>query len=191
LWLLMLQYFCSNFTFFFCLSWLFPYLKKTYQLDAVTAGWYASAPFVAGAFGNIGAGWLVDSIYSRGHWQSSRQIPAMIGFALAAGGLVASVFMDTPRGSVGWLSVAVFGADMTLSPSWATCVDIGRAHAGAVSGTMNMAGNLGSFFTALAFPYLLLWTGSHVTFFYVAAGLNVIAIGLWLLMKPDRSLEEA
>ena len=30
MWLAMTQYFCSNFTFFFMLSWLFPYLKKTY-----------------------------------------------------------------------------------------------------------------------------------------------------------------
>ena len=57
------------------------------------------------------------------------------------------------------LTVAVFGTDMTVSASWAACVDIGREHAGAVSGTMNMAGNLGSFVTALAFPYLLAWTG--------------------------------
>ena len=40
---------------------------------------------------------------------------------------------------------------------------------GTVSGTMNMAGNLGSFVTALAFPYLLKWTGTHNTFFYVGA----------------------
>ena len=58
------------------------------------------------------------------------------------------------------LTVAMFGADMTLPPSWAFCIDIGRAHAGAVSGTMNMAGNIGSFVTSLAFPYLLAMTGS-------------------------------
>jgi len=51
-----------------------------------------------------------------------------------------------------FLSLAIFGADMTLSPSWALCIDIGKKNAGAVSGTMNMAGNLGSFLTALAFP---------------------------------------
>ncbi len=190
LWLLMLQYFASNFTFFFCLTWLFPHLKKTYELESVTAGWYAAAPFVAGALGNVCAGWLVDGIYRLGHWKLSRQFPAMVGFALAAIGLVASVFMDTPLGSVAWLSVAVFGADMTLSPSWAVCVDIGRNNAGAVSGTMNMAGNLGSFITALAFPYLLAWTGSHGTFFYVAAGLNVLAIVLWAGVNPDRPLGE-
>jgi ACS family glucarate transporter-like MFS transporter len=191
LWLLMLQYFASNFTFFFCLSWLFPYLKKTYHLDAVSAGWYASAPFVCGALGNICAGWLVDRIYRSGRWKQSRLVPSVLGFALAAGGLIASLHMDTAAEAVAWLSVAIFGADMTLSPSWAVCVDIGRDHAGAVSGTMNMAGNLGSFITSLAFPYLLVWTGSHETFFYVAAGLNVLAIGLWCQVQPDRPLAEA
>ena len=75
---------------------------------------------------------------------------------------------------------------MTLSPSWSYCIDIGRSHAGAVSGTMNMAGNIGSFVTGLAFPYLLAWTGSPDLFFYVGAGLNVLAIFVWLWVKPDR-----
>jgi len=54
---------------------------------------------------------------------------------------------------------------------------------------MNMAGNLGSFLTALAFPYLLAWTGSHVAFFYVAAALCLLAIGLWAGVRPQRPLE--
>ena len=37
---------------------------------------------------------------------------------------------------------------------------------------------------------LLAWTGTHLTFFYVAAGLNVLAVGLWLGVKPDRPLNE-
>jgi ACS family glucarate transporter-like MFS transporter len=189
LWLLMLQYFSSNFTFFFCLTWLFPYLKKTYHLDSVTAGWYASAPFVAGALGNVCAGWAVDRIYRQGRWRHSRLIPAVLGFVLAAVGLVASASMDTADGAILWLSVAIFGADMTLSPSWAVCVDIGRHHAGAVSGTMNMAGNLGSFVTALAFPYLLEWTGNVSVFFFTGAALNLLAVGAWLFIHPDRPLE--
>jgi ACS family glucarate transporter-like MFS transporter len=143
---------------------------------------------VGGALGHLCAGWLVDRIYRGGRWRLSRQVPAVLGFALAVAGLIVSVFMDSAGGMVLWLSVAIFGADMTISPSWAACVDVGRHHAGAVSGTMNMAGNLGSFVTALAFPYLMVWTGTHVTFFYVAAGLNVLAIGLWLRVKPDRPL---
>jgi ACS family glucarate transporter-like MFS transporter len=54
---------------------------------------------------------------------------------------------------------------------------------------MNMAGNLGSFVTSLAFPYLLSWTGTHTVFFYVAAALNGLAIVLWFFVRPEQPLE--
>ncbi len=90
-----------------------------------------------------------------------------------------------------WLSLAVFGADMTLSPSWSVCIDIGGKRSGLVSGTMNMAGNIGSFVTSLAFPYLTGWTGTHVPFFYVAATLSAAAIVMWLFVDPRRPLESS
>ena len=188
MWLLMAQYFASNFTFFFCLSWMFPHLKKTYSLDAVTAAWYSAVPFLCGALGNVVAGAMVDRIYRQGRWTQSRTLPAVIGFVLAAGGMVASSFAESIGPAVICLAIAVFGADMTLAPSWAVCVDIGRRYAGTVSGTMNMAGNLGSFVTSLAFAYLLAWTGTHHVFFYVAAGLNLLAAALWLLIQPQQPL---
>jgi ACS family glucarate transporter-like MFS transporter len=188
MWLAMIQYFCSNFTFFFCLTWLFPYLKSKFQLDSVGAGFYAAAPLIFGAGGNWISGWLVDKIYKQHHWNLSRQIPAILGFTLAAVGLLGSIYMENVLGAVLFLSLAIFGADMTLSPSWAFCIDIGKTSAGAVSGTMNMAGNLGSFVTALAFPYLHAWTGSVVTFFFIGAILNVVAIFLWMRMRCEQSL---
>lgn len=182
------QYFSSNFTFFFALTWLFPYLKETYSLNTMDAGWYSIAPFIAGACGNWIAGAAVDRIYAGGNWNGSRRIPAMIGFFLAAIGLIGSVFMTTPLTAVIMLSIAILGADMTLSPSWALCVDIGKKNSGMASGTMNMAGNVGSFLTALAFPYLMAWTGTVNTFFYVAAFFNIIAMYLWSQSKADQGL---
>lgn len=182
------QYFCSNFTFFFALTWLFPHLKATYNLNTMDAGWYAIAPFIAGAFGNWVSGALVDRIYAGGNWNRSRRLPAMIGFGLAAVGMIGSVYMTTPLTAVIFLSIGIFGADMTLSPSWALCVDIGKKSAGAASGTMNMAGNIGSFLTALAFPYLAAWTGSVDYFFYIAALLNILAMYLWSKVKADQGL---
>jgi ACS family glucarate transporter-like MFS transporter len=190
LWLAMGQYFCSNFTFFFCLTWLPPYIKEKYALDPLQAGLYASLPLIGGGLGNIFAGWLVDRIFRAGKWTASRRLPAVSGFLLAAVGLVVNRQVNTPGLEVGCLALAIFGADMTLPPSWSLCVDIGRQHSGAVSGTMNMAGNLGSFLTALAFPYLLQWTGGPTAFFFVGATLNLLAVGLWSLTRPDRKLEE-
>jgi ACS family glucarate transporter-like MFS transporter len=182
------QYFAGNFTFFFCLTWLFPYVQKTYSLSYTQAGFYAMIPLLCGAAGNIVSGVIVDTLFRAGRPRASRRVPAMIGFALASVGLLLSVDQAQVGGAVFWLSVAIFGADMTLSPSWSFCIDIGGRHAGKVSGTMNMAGNLGSALVAIAFPYLLAWTGGVATFFYLGAALNVIAIVLWALADPARKL---
>jgi MFS transporter, ACS family, glucarate transporter len=120
----------------------------------------------------------------------SRRAPAMLGFTLAAIGLLGSFTTNAPWSAIAWFSLAVFGADMTLAPSWSVCIDIGRVHSGVVSGTMNMAGNLGSFLTALAFPYLAAWTRGNDPFFYTAAALNMSAIALWLFIDPRITLEE-
>ena len=189
-WLLMAQYFCSNFTFFFCLTWLLPYLKNRYSLPTVEAAFYAAIPPLAGAFGHWTAGGVIDAIYRRNHWAASRRVPAMVGFALAVIGLLVSMQMDTVLSTVLWLAVAVYGADMTIAPSWTVCIDIARKNSGAVSGTMNMAGNLGSFITSLAFPYLLAWTGTPMAFFYVGAALNALAIVAWLFTRPQLKLED-
>lgn len=188
MWIAMGQYFASNFTFFFCLTWLFPYLQRTYGLQATQAGLLSSAPLIGGALGNWVGGSVVDLLYRQGRWRLSRQLPAVVGFLLAAAGLLGSLVADQMYAKVLLLAIAVFGADMTLPPSWAFCIDIGRQHAGTVSGTMNMAGNVGSFVTSLAFPYLLIWTGSPSPFFVVGATLNAGAAVLWIAARPDRPI---
>ncbi len=186
--LAMIQYVGSNFIFFFMLTWLFPYIKGKYNLDLVATGFYAMLPLLAGAVGNWVSGYMVDAIYKKGKWKLSRQLPAIIGFCLVVIGILSSLYMETAFGAVLCLSVAVFGADMTLSPSWSFCMDIGKENSGKVSGMMNMAGNLGSFSTALAFPYLMAWTGSNKPFFFVAASLGVIAIFCWLFMDSAKEI---
>ncbi|MCA9128969.1 MAG: MFS transporter [Planctomycetales bacterium] len=189
IWALCAQYFASNFTFFFCLTWYFPQLKTQYALTGLQASLYAAMPLACGALGNWLSGWWVDRLYQANRWRLSRRLPASIGFVLAATGILGSMHAATPLSSSLWFSMAILGADMTLSPSWSTCIDIGRSNAGVVSGTMNMAGNIGSFVTALAFPYLLVWTGSSQPFFYIAAGLNVLAVIGWCLVDPTRPLD--
>lgn len=188
MWLAMLQYFCSNFTFFFALTWLYPHIKDKFHLEAVAAGWYAALPLLAGAAGNWLSGWWMDRIYKKGTYRKSRWLPAVTGFALSAVGLIISSFMNDINAAVLFLSLAILGADMTLPPSWAFCADIGKQQAGAVSGNMNMAGNLGAFITSLAFPYLLSWAGSPSVFFYLAAAFNILAVFLWLQMNPLKKI---
>lgn len=182
------QYIGSNFIFFFTLTWLFPYIKVKYNLEALDAGYYASIPLLAGALGNWISGYMVDAIYKKGNRKLSRRTPAVIGFVFVFIGILLSLQMETVMGAIICISFAILGADMTLSPSWTFCIDIGKENAGKVSGMMNMAGNIGSFLTALAFPYLQKWTGSNDTFFYVAASLALVSIVCWFNMDPEKAV---
>jgi ACS family glucarate transporter-like MFS transporter len=51
-----------------------------------------------------------------------------------------------------------------------------------------MSGKIGSFVTSLAFPYLLKWTGNPNLL--VGAALNVLAALVWLVVRPERKIEE-
>ncbi len=180
----MIQYFASNFTFFVGLSWMLPFLKEHYRLPAAEAAGYAMVPLLFAASAQWISGFLVDRLY-QSPWRAwSRRLPAMLGFACAVAGLLAAPFMQTPADAVVCFTLAVFGTDLTISPSWAYCMDLGGKNSGAVSGSMNMAGNIGSFVSANAFPWLYRLTGGPAAYFQTAALLNAVRLLCWIWMKP-------
>ena len=184
--LAMVQYFASNVTFFISLTWLPSYLKNQWPDDPRAVYWSA-APLVFAAFANWIAGTMVTQLFKRGFHVGSRRATAIVGFSLGVLGLALATQTDNLYLFVLWFSLATFGVDMTLSPSWAFCNDIGGANSGAVSGSMNMVGNIGAALSAIAFPLLQNeQTGSANTFFVLAASLNIVAIGAWCFMNPNR-----
>lgn len=191
--LICFQYFCSNFLFYLTLTYLFPLLKadlgKTGLYSDTQIGFLSAMPLVGGAVGNWVSGYLIDSIYKTGNWPLSRRLPAIIGFGLAIAGTWMFLQTEAVLPKMAWFTLAILGADMTLSPSWSTCIDIGKTHAGLISGTMNMIGNLGAFLSPLSFHYLMQWTGSHQAFFFVTMGLNFLAILAWLAIDPRRPIQ--
>ncbi len=184
--LAMVRYFASNVTFFICLTWLPSYLKNQWPDDPRAVYWSAT-PLIFAAFANWVAGTMVTRLFQRGMPVGSRRITAIVGFALGAAGLLLATQTESLYLFVLLFSLATFGVDMTLSPSWAFCNDIGGANSGAVSGSMNMVGNVGAALSAIVFPLLQnAQTGSANTFFVLAAGLNLIAVVAWCFMNPNR-----
>jgi ACS family glucarate transporter-like MFS transporter len=81
--------------------------------------------------------------------------------------------------------------DLTLSPSWTACMDLAGEHTGTLTGAMNMAGNIGSFVSSIAFPYLLRATSSARSYFWIAAVVNLFAIVCWLRVRPAAYVTKA
>ena len=190
--LAMFQYFAHNVTFFICYTWLLPYLESQWGYQAI---FYAPLPRLPGPWPTgcpgasspastaTGTTWL-----SPGYRPSSATCWPRWGWS-----------WPPETGNVGWFivffSVAIFGIDMILSPSWAFCMDIGGDKSGAVSASMNMVGNIGAALSAVLFPFFAAHitlpffaetTGTGNSFFAFAAALNVGAIACWLFMDPNR-----
>lgn len=188
--LAMLQYFASNVTFFISLTWLPSYLKNQWP-DDPKAIYFSATPLIFAAFANWIAGSMVTGLFKKGYHVGSRRITAIFGFALGVIGLLLATRTDNLYWFVFCFSLATFGVDMTLSPSWAFCNDIGGTNSGAVSGSMNMVGNIGAALSAIIFPILLNEeTGSANTFFLLAAGLNFVAVVTWCFMNPNQTSDK-
>ena len=183
--IILFQYFASQFTFFICFSWLLPYLETHYGLTGAVAGLYAAIPLLCGAVANWISGTTVDAMYRKGHWKRSRRLPAMCGFGLACVALLAAAFVPSLVGFVLLFALATFGVDLTLSPSWTVCADIGGRHVGALSGAMNMMGSLSSFGSAILFPGLFALTGDIKVYFYLAAFLDLVAMSCWAFVLQE------
>ncbi|HWB87510.1 MAG TPA: MFS transporter [Bryobacteraceae bacterium] len=192
--LAMAQYFASNFTFFICISWMHPYLMSWYHLSSEVAAWYSTIVLLIGATAQWITGFLVDRLYRSRCREFSRSVPAIIGFLIAAAGLIAIGFTRAPWAGAACFALATFGVEMTISPSWSFCIDLGKKKSGSVSGAMNMVGNLGSFVSASLFPLMYQSTGDAKSYFLLAAALNVAAATVWLAMRAgqkDLAIEES
>jgi ACS family glucarate transporter-like MFS transporter len=196
--LAMMQYAASNITFFISITWLQGYIKDTWGDDLA---WAASIPLLAGAVALWMSGYLVTRLHKLGYHTLSRRLPAMAGYTIGAIGLLLTsqtVSSESVWPFITCFTIAIFGVEMTLSPSWAFCMDIGGTRSGAVSAAMNMIGNMGAAVSAVLFPYFVEYItlpyiaeapGTPAAFFVFAAGVNVAAVIAWIFMNPRRKLK--
>ncbi len=188
-WLILSMYFFYAWASWFFFSW-FPTFMELGRGFAKSELTYAIAvPFLMSMIGNIAGGYLSTRLSKRYGLKSGRRL-------LGAGSLFASaVFMFLAAFIPGKLQVFVFMSlcfgviDLMLPSAWAICIDVGKKYAGAISGAMNTAGNLGGFVCATVFGYLVSSTGNYNFPLFIIAGMLVVSSILFLRIDPTKSLE--
>lgn len=191
------QYFASGVTYFISLSWLFPYMKSQWGEGATI---YTPIPLLAGMVAHWTSGASITYIYHKGYPIASRRTPAMVGFLMGALGLILCTQIKdlSASGFIACFSIAIFGVELTIAPSWTFCMDIGGNNSGTVSGAMNMVGNIGSatsavifplFVSSITIPFIAEKTGTANSFFIFAAALNIIAFFFWMFINPGKKFD--
>src|SRR5439155_27271137 len=86
------------------------------------------------------------------------------------------------------LALALGSVDLALSACWAVCLDIGRDHAGVVTGCMNTFSNLGGVITPLVVAYAVDRWQSWTFPFYVTAVVYAAGALIWLTIDPNQPI---
>jgi len=154
LWAIMAMYFTYCWGSFFFLSWLHTYLVKGrgFTMQGLM---FSTLPFILGAMANLSGGWASDRLVQKFGLKTGRRAVAMLGLGSAAIFTVATILSPDKYVALIFLALSYAGSDFMLPSAWAVCLDIGKKYAGAVTGTMNTAGQIGSFLSSVAFGYFV------------------------------------
>jgi len=183
---LVLQYFCFSYVWYFYITWLPTYLREGRGQSAERAAALAVLPLLFGGFGSLTAG------------LSSRRVPRR---AIAFGGFLATALLlfactriheVVPAMVV--MGLASFASDLTMPISWDTCVEIGGAYTATVAAAMNMLGNLGGFVAPVVGGVILQRVGTGLggwnLLIYSMVGASAVSAACWLYLDPESTARE-
>jgi MFS transporter, ACS family, glucarate transporter len=189
-WLLLAMYFFYAWGSWFFFSWFPTFMELGRGFSKRELTYVVAVPFLMSMIGNIAGGMLSDKFSIKYGLKTGRRL-------LGVGALaVSSVFMFLAGFIPGKIQVFVFLSlcfgviDLMLPSAWAICTDIGKRYAGAVSGAMNTAGNIGGFLCASVFGYVVDASGNYNMPLYVIAGMLLISAFLFLRLDPSKPLTE-
>ena len=181
------MYLAAIYGWYFYLTWLPTYLKEARGFDLARAGTLSSLPLLGIAAGVWGGGFVSDGL-ARRYGSRARRVPGVVGFPVAA---LATLGAATTSSSdmAAWLLTAAagFGA-MGVAPAWAVCLEIGGAHAGVISGAMNMFGNLGGTLCPILVGMCVKRFSSWSLALETVAAFYLVAALLWLLVDPREKI---
>jgi MFS family permease len=173
---------------YFYLSWLQTYLVKGRGMSENEMKNFSSLPFLVGLCGNLLGGFVSDHLAEKHGLKVGRRVVGSVGLALSAACMLAASMTPDRFVTVGLLALGYGAMDCMLPVSWAVCLDVGKKYAGAVSGSMNMAGQLGSFLSSLVFGYLVEYTGSYDLPLQIFSVFLIVSAYLFTRIDPTEEI---
>jgi MFS transporter, ACS family, glucarate transporter len=177
------SYFCYGYEAYIFFSWFFIYLNSARGLDLKQSSYYTVLPFLAMAVASPLGGWISDRMVRRFGKRTGRCYFAAAAIGFSAAFLALGTQAATPQLASVVLAGGAGALYLSQSCFWSMSADIGKTSAGAVSGVMNMGGQMGGAITASMTPALAGHFG-WTTPFLVAAGLTAAGALAWLPVKP-------
>jgi MFS family permease len=187
-WTILLMYHTYCWGSYFYLSWLHTYLQKGRGFTENEMKIWSTLPFLFGATANLVGGSLSDVLSRKYGLKIGRRVVGVAGLALSAVFLMTTALTEDRMVAVACLALGYGSMDAMLPVAWAVCLDVGRKYAGAVTGSMNMAGQVGSFVSSVAFGYMVGYFGNYNTPLIPLAAMLVVSSLLFWKIDPTEQL---
>jgi ACS family glucarate transporter-like MFS transporter len=168
----------------FFVTWFPTYLMESRRFSLQRAGFFAGLPFLFGVGATLAGGPLNTFIARFLGPVSGRRILVAGSLLLSAALLYSGLVQRSATAGAVLISLAAGAGDLILSTLWAAAVDLGEDSAGAVSGLMNTAANLGAFLSPVLIGRMLQSGLGWSLIVEAGALLNFCAAVLWLFFRP-------
>jgi ACS family glucarate transporter-like MFS transporter len=175
--LLMLQYFCWSYVWYFFVTWMPTYLREAHGQSAAWTAGLSVLPLLCGGFGSLVSGMLPLSV--------SRKAVAIFAFAAVAVLLFALPYAPNVAVAVAIMAAVSFCGDLTVPISWNTCVEVGRRYTATVAAAMNMFANFSGFVAPWIAGIILKNSGNDWNqVLHVMTAVAAVGAVLWLFLDP-------
>jgi MFS transporter, ACS family, glucarate transporter len=185
LYLLLSVAFGYTFMWQFYITWFPTYLMERRSLPLAQAAGYAALPFVFGMIANWLGGIVTDLLGRRYGARTGRTVLGFAALLMSAALLAAGIAHPDPRTAAVLIALAAGAGDLSLGAVWSSATVIGGAAAGAVSGMMNSASNLGGFLSPMLMGWVLQLTGNWNVVLLAGVVTNAVAAFLWLGVNEE------
>ena len=187
-WLLCGMYFFYAFGSWFFFSWVPTFMELGRGFDKTELTYAVAVPFVMSMIGNIVGGHLTDRLTQKFGIRVGRKALGSTSLAVSAVCMFLAAFIPGKMAVFVFLSLCFGIFDLMLPSAWALCIDLGKQHAGTLSGAMNTAGNIGGFCCGILFGQLVQSSGNYNLPLYVIALMLIVSAVLFVFINPERPI---
>ncbi len=187
---LMAGYFSFGYIAWVFFSWFFLYMAQVRGFDMKASARFAMLPFLCMTVFSLVGGVASDRLTRRYGLRAGRCYLASVSLAATAVFLVFGSQVSSPALAGIILAGGAGALYISQSTFWSVSVDIAGRSSGVFSSLVNMGGQIGGALTASLTPWIAQrfgWTAS----FAVAAAMAVFGALCWLLVDPERTLEDS
>ena len=183
---LCLSYFLYCYAISIFVYWLFKYLVDVRHLSIVNSGWAAALPWITATISVPVFGYLSTKLSDRiGFLQGRRTVAAACLLVASLLLFVGARSADTAV-AIGAIALSVGLLFSTESCYFSTAIEVASRDAGAASGLMNLAGNLGGVAATSAVPLLVLHYG-WLTALLSGSVIAIMAAAAWYGLRAKSS----